>query len=176
MVGFETGPIAEGRPNDPLPFNFLHIWVTASSKGEGNLHKKSASKWCNYSRYLHFQQYHLHTLNAQQTSNYVCYGFNGKWCQNCHGKHNRKIGLRGCAIAGCLSRWRQLRIAMVSLYKVSFRSWTVLLLSQAVGLLWWCIAFSSSCTCSWLGRVFGRAMLSCGCLPEKWNSSADAFA
>lgn len=44
MVGFETGPMAEGRPNDPLPFKFLHIWVTASSKGEGNLHKKSASK------------------------------------------------------------------------------------------------------------------------------------
>lgn len=42
MVGFETGPMAEGRPNDPLPFNFLQLWVTAS--GEGNLHRKSASK------------------------------------------------------------------------------------------------------------------------------------
>lgn len=44
MVGFETGPVAEGRPNDPLSFNFLQLWVTASGKGEGNLHRKSASK------------------------------------------------------------------------------------------------------------------------------------
>lgn len=44
MVGFETGPMTEGRPNDPLPFNFLQLWVTASGKGEGNLHRKSASK------------------------------------------------------------------------------------------------------------------------------------
>lgn len=44
MVGFETGPMAEDRPHDPLPFNFLQLCVTASDKGEGNLYRKSASK------------------------------------------------------------------------------------------------------------------------------------
>lgn len=67
MVGFEIEPMAEGRPNDPLPFNFLLIWVTACSKGEGNLHKKSASKWCNYSQCLEFQ-HHLYMLSGQQAS------------------------------------------------------------------------------------------------------------
>lgn len=60
MVGFETGPMAEGRPNDPLPFNFLQLWVTAAGKGEGNLPRKSASKWWNYRQSLWFQHYHLH--------------------------------------------------------------------------------------------------------------------
>lgn len=44
MVGFETGPMAEDRPHDPLLLNFLPLCVTASGTGEGNLYRKSASK------------------------------------------------------------------------------------------------------------------------------------
>lgn len=137
MVGFETGPMAEGRPNGPLPFNFLHIWVTASSKGEGNLHKRSASKWCNYSQCLQFQQYHLHMLNGQQILTIYVMDLMGNCAKVVVVNITAKIGLQICAIAGYLSRWRQLQTAMVSLDRVSFHSWTVLLLSQAVDPLWW---------------------------------------
>lgn len=137
MVGFETGPMAEGRRNDPLPLNFLHIWVIASSKGEGNLHEKSASKWCNYSQCLQFQQHHPHMLNAWQTSTIYVMDLMGNGAKIVTANITAKIGLRSCVITGYLSRWWQLQIATVSLYRVSFYSWTVLLLSQAVDLLWW---------------------------------------
>lgn len=75
-----------------IPFHliFLCIWVTASSKGEGSLHRKSTSKCCNYS-----QRFTVSTASSPRVKwsidfNYVSYGFNGKWCQNRRGKHNCK--------------------------------------------------------------------------------------
>ena len=159
MVGFETGPMAEGRPNDPLPFNFLHIWVTASSKWEGNRHKKSASKWCNYSQRLQFQQYHLHMLNGQQTSTIYDMDVMGNGAEIVVVNITAKIGLRSSVIAGYLSRWWQLRIAMVSLDGDSFHIWTMLLLSQAVNLLWWhtTLHFSSLAPAAcWAGSLGGQ--------------------
>lgn len=121
------------------PFHLISsiIWVTASSKGEGNLHKKSGSKWCNYSQCLQFQQYHLHTLNGQQTSTIYVPGLMGNGPEIVMVNITAKIGLWSCVIAGYRSRWWQLQIAVVSLYGVSCYSWTVLLLSQAVDLLLW---------------------------------------
>lgn len=87
MVGFETEPMAEGRPNDAHPFNFLQPWVTASSKG--NLHKMPASQWHNYTQCLHFQCYHL-TFEMVSRVLTLCVM---DW-----------MGSLGCVIAGCLCR------------------------------------------------------------------------
>lgn len=93
MVGFETGPMAEGRPNDPIPLNFLHICVTAISKGERGRSAQELSKQM-------MQLQSLHTVSAELSLNvkwsaaflymYIPCGFNGKWCWNCHGKPNCK--------------------------------------------------------------------------------------
>lgn len=44
MMGFEAGPMAEGRPNDPIPLNFLHIWVSACHEEERRRSAQGISK------------------------------------------------------------------------------------------------------------------------------------
>jgi len=72
MVGFETGPMAAGRPNDPLPFNFLHVWVTASSKGEGKAAQETSKQM--------MQLHSALTVSKVVSRLPLCNGFNGKWC------------------------------------------------------------------------------------------------
>lgn len=78
MVRLETGPIAEGRPNDPLPFNFLQLWVTASGEGEGNLHRKFSKQMMQLQAELMVSALSPPRVKLSTGSEYVCYGFNGK--------------------------------------------------------------------------------------------------
>lgn len=160
MVGFETGPMAEGRCNDPLPFNFVCIWVTASSKGEGNLHGKSASKCCNYSQCFTVSTASSPCVKRSIDFNYVSYGFHGKWCPNCRGKHDCKNW-----VAELGNSWLSEQMT-VSLERVSFhsrscvRQWITAVTAHDV-------AFTSSCTFSVLRWGFRRTKLCRGHLPEK---------
>lgn len=140
-----------------IPFHliFLCIWVTASSKGEGNLHRKSASKCSNYSQHFTVSTASSPRVKWSIDFNYVSYGFNGKWCQNRRGKHNCKNWV---AESGHSWLYEQM---MVNLQRVSFHSCSFI---SGSAVMTHDIAFMFSCTFS-MREV-----------PEKCNSSAGVLA
>lgn len=52
-MGCEAGPMAEGRPNDPIPLNFLHIQVSACREEERRRSAQGISKQTMQLQFLH---------------------------------------------------------------------------------------------------------------------------